>query len=450
MPIKCLLIFGPRGDVLLTRSFRGSYDRALAEQIRSHILSGKIEAPLFTIDSSILCHKRVHSLHFLALIDQSTNTMTTLAFLDAMVKAMQAFIKTDTLAAGLAAVVGEAPPSSSSHLQVHHIRERSVLILELLDEMLDYGVPQTTDPEVLRLFIQEGTRHKPITAQQQQEVTVQATGAVSHRRPGIKYSSNEVFIDVVERVNLLVSATGTVLRSDSAGQIKVRSRLSGMPECMFGLNERVVGREGSSVTSGKGKGRNIELDDVGFHSCVQLGKFAADRTITFIPPDGEFELMRYRVTEHVSPPFTVSPITTVRGRNLLELRLSITANYPANVTGQKVIVRVPAPPNTASADCTCSLGKGRLGKDGKAVEWRLRLVPGAMTQTCTIKIRTLTGVEEFDMRTWKRPPIEMEFLIPMWTASGLEVRFMNVISRDYKPMKWLRYDTMAGSISIRY
>jgi Adaptor complexes medium subunit family len=28
--------------------------------------------------------------------------------------------------------------------------------------------------------------------------------------------------------------------------------------------------------------------------CVRLGKFDADRTITFIPPDGEFELMRYR------------------------------------------------------------------------------------------------------------------------------------------------------------
>lgn len=36
----------------------------------------------------------------------------------------------------------------------------------------------------------------------------------------------------------------------------------------------------------------VEIDDCTFHRCVRLGKFDADRTITFIPPDGEFELMR--------------------------------------------------------------------------------------------------------------------------------------------------------------
>lgn len=36
----------------------------------------------------------------------------------------------------------------------------------------------------------------------------------------------------------------------------------------------------------------VELDDCQFHQCVKLGKFDSDRTISFIPPDGEFELMR--------------------------------------------------------------------------------------------------------------------------------------------------------------
>ena len=37
---------------------------------------------------------------------------------------------------------------------------------------------------------------------------------------------------------------------------------------------------------------SVELDDCQFHQCVKLGKFDSDRTISFIPPDGEFELMR--------------------------------------------------------------------------------------------------------------------------------------------------------------
>ena len=36
----------------------------------------------------------------------------------------------------------------------------------------------------------------------------------------------------------------------------------------------------------------IDLEDITFHQCVRLGKFDADRTISFVPPDGEFILMK--------------------------------------------------------------------------------------------------------------------------------------------------------------
>lgn len=39
-----------------------------------------------------------------------------------------------------------------------------------------------------------------------------------------------------------------------------------------------------------------------FHQCVRLSRFENDRTISFIPPDGEFELMSYRLNTHVSAP----------------------------------------------------------------------------------------------------------------------------------------------------
>ena len=40
------------------------------------------------------------------------------------------------------------------------------------------------------------------------KIAIQATGAVSWRRPGIKYRKNEAFIDVIESINLIVSAKG--------------------------------------------------------------------------------------------------------------------------------------------------------------------------------------------------------------------------------------------------
>ena len=45
--------------------------------------------------------------------------------------------------------------------------------------------------------------------------------------------------------------------------------------------------------------KGIDLEDVKFHQCVRLSRFENDRTISFIPPDGEFELMSYRLSTHV-------------------------------------------------------------------------------------------------------------------------------------------------------
>lgn len=53
------------------------------------------------------------------------------------------------------------------------------------------------------------------------------------------------------------------------------------------------------VLSGE-KSKTVELEDVKFHQCVRLSRFENDRTISFIPPDGESELMSYRLHTTVS------------------------------------------------------------------------------------------------------------------------------------------------------
>ena len=41
----------------------------------------------------------------------------------------------------------------------------------------------------------------------------------------------------------------------------------------------------------------MELEDIKFHQCVRLARFDNDRTISFIPPDGNFDLMTYRLSQ---------------------------------------------------------------------------------------------------------------------------------------------------------
>lgn len=93
-------------------------------------------------------------------------------------------------------------------------------------------------------------------------------------------------------MNLIVSAKGTILRSDASGQVLMRAYLSGMPECKFGLNDKVMMDKLNAEGNPARVAKSVELDDCQFHQCVKLGKFDSERSINFIPPDGEFELMR--------------------------------------------------------------------------------------------------------------------------------------------------------------
>jgi AP-3 complex subunit mu len=51
------------------------------------------------------------------------------------------------------------------------------------------------------------------------------------------------------------------------------------------------------------------LDDCSFHPCVRYNKFENERVLSFIPPDGPFKLMSYRVNlpHNQSLPVYVKP-----------------------------------------------------------------------------------------------------------------------------------------------
>lgn len=54
-------------------------------------------------------------------------------------------------------------------------------------------------------------------------------------------------------------------------------------------------------------------------------------------------------------------------------------------------------------------------------------------------------------QVWARPPIDVDFQVLMFTASGLIVRFLKVFEKsNYNSIKWVRYLTKAsGSYQIR-
>ncbi|KAJ2863638.1 clathrin associated protein complex medium subunit, partial [Coemansia erecta] len=287
---------------------------------------------------------------------------------------------------------------------------------------------------------------------------------------------NEAFVDVIESVNLILSAKGTVLRADVQGQIVMRSFLSGMPECKFGLNDKLVldrettagngsatgGGMGAGVAtggvrrlgaraggmSGVGDGESVEIADCQFHQCVRLGRFDTDRTISFIPPDGEFELMRYRTTDNVNLPFKVLPVVRELGKTRVEYEVLIKSNFSAKLAASNMVVRIPTPPNATKCRIkVAGTGKAKYLPEENAMVWRISRFQG-------LQEASLTAVVDLAHMTkpvpWVRPPISLDFQVLMFTASGLLVRFLKVFEKaNYQSVKWVRYMTKAGSYEIR-
>jgi AP-2 complex subunit mu-1 len=298
-------------------------------------------------------------------------------------------------------------------------------------------------------------------------ITQQATGALSWRRADVKYRKNEAFVDVIEDVNLLMSATGTVLRADVNGQIVMRAYLSGTPECKFGLNDRLLldndaAGPGSSSTGGANMGSKIggsssktkaaagsvTLEDCQFHQCVKLGRFDADRIISFVPPDGEFELMRYRATENVNLPFKVHPIVREIGTTKVEYSVAIKANYSSKLFATNVVIRIPTPLNTAKTTERTSQGRAKYEPEHNNIVWKIARFSGGSEFVLTAEA-TLTSMT--NQKAWSRPPLSLNFSLLMFTSSGLLVRYLKVFEKsNYSSVKWVRYMTRAGSYEIRY
>lgn len=285
-------------------------------------------------------------------------------------------------------------------------------------------------------------------------ITMQATGALSWRRSGIKYRKNEAFVDVIEDVNLLMSATGTVLRADVNGQIIMRAYLTGTPECKFGLNDRLLletqeagNNKSGAPTATRAAAGSVTLEDCQFHQCVKLGRFDADRTISFVPPDGEFELMRYRATDNVNLPFKVHPIVREIGTTKVEYSIAIKANYGPKLFATNVVVRIPTPLNTAKITERTSQGRAKYEPEQNNIVWKIARFSGQCEYALTAEATLTTTTQQ---KTWSRPPLNLSFSLLMFTSSGLLVRYLKVFEKsNYSSVKWVRYMTKGGSYEVR-
>ena len=143
-----------------------------------------------------------------------------------------------------------------------------------------------------------------------------------------------------------------MLRSEIVGNIKMRVYLSGMPELRLGLNDKVL-----FESTGRGKSKSVELEDVKFHQCVRLSRFENDRTISFIPPDGEFELMSYRLNTHVKPLIWIESVIERHAHSRVEIMVKAKSQFKRRSTANNVEILIPVPNDADSPKFKTTIGE---------------------------------------------------------------------------------------------
>eukprot|EP00917_Polyrhabdina_sp_WS-2016_P028888 GHVP01061547.1.p1 GENE.GHVP01061547.1~~GHVP01061547.1.p1 ORF type:complete len:412 (-),score=54.23 GHVP01061547.1:712-1947(-) len=394
---SALFILDSKGRTIISRNYRGDVPMNVKERFQQNVIDQEDlhVKPIFEDDGVTYCWIQHENLYILCVTRNNPNAMMLVSFLYRVVQVLIDYFK----------VLGE-----------ESLRDNFVITYELLDEMMDNGLPQTTESKVLREYItNEAHEMRTVKAP-----PASVTNAVSWRSEGIRYKKNEIFLDVIEKLSLLVSQTGTVLWSEINGTLRMKSFLSGMPDLKLGLNDRLMADRSQSPQN---KTRSVDLEDTKFHQCVRLSRFESDRTISFIPPDGEFDLMTYRLQPLVRPLIWVETSVDTSKPTRVDYVVKVKAQFKSRSVANSVEIHIPVPDDAVKPVTKTSTGFAKYDPSQQAIIWYIKQLHGQkdLIMTATFGRSSLGESQEETVgnEAFRKTPVSVKFEIPYFTVSGL-------------------------------
>ena len=425
MTASAVFILDTKGKVIISRNYRGDVPMNCVERFSGHVLEADEadERPVWLEHGTTYVYIKYNNLYLMAVTQRNSNAAMILLFLYRLVEVLKEYFR---------------------ELEEESIRDNFVITYELMDEMMDFGYPQISEAKILREYITQEAHKLDVV-----KPPMAVTNAVSWRSEGIKHRKNEIFLDVVERLNLLVAANGTLLRSEILGSLKMRSYLSGMPELKLGLNDKLLFEATGRRTGGRGaKGKAVEMEDIKFHQCVRLARFENDRTISFIPPDGEFELMSYRLNTQVKPLLWIEAVVEPHSHSRIEYMIKAKSQFKQRSTANNVEIVIPVPPDADTPTFKTSIGNVKYAPERDAIVWSIKQFHGGKEYLMRAHFGLPSVSNEEDKKD--KPPITVKFEIPYFTVSGIQVRYLKIIEKSgYQALPWVRYITQNGDYQLR-
>lgn len=358
------------------------------------------------------------------------------------------------------------------------------MVYQLLEEMMDYGYPLTTEPNALKSMIKPPTVMNKLTTAAMGGSTISDTlpnGTISNmpwRKTGVKYLQNEIYLDIIEEIDSILDKSGSIITSEVSGIISANSRLSGVPDLTLTFVDPNL------------------IDDCSFHPCVRYNRFERDKVVSFVPPDGTFELMKYRVHTHgpaVAPIFCQPQLTFDNNNGSISITigtkpihsLKILNKNAGPIVLEDVVVIIPFSKFLRTANLKVSTGTVLFDEASKVAKWNvgklsgdkypslngtLLLVPynpNAVAASTSMSSTTNTsghttlashlssnsnsgsGSNSNYTEVLIAPVIEIQWKVPMASISGLAVSSLQLTNERYKPYKGVRTVAKSGKFLIR-
>lgn len=243
----------------------------------------------------------------------------------------------------------------------------------------------------------------------QSVVPASLTGAVSWRTSGLVYKKNEVFVDLVETVELEWGLSGGLRSFTMTGIIKMLCYLSGMPELLVGVNHTLA----SAIDK--------------FHQSVRLSRFETDRRLSLVPPDGHFELVTYSIDPQGRFPVPLQMCVDASYRNSsLSILVKLVATIPKE---KKALCKVTVPLGDDFSDVVMKPSKGSTAVqyESSLASWAVEL-HGGHSATLSIILTTPSPAHtNFANLAFEIPGAQCSqaglTFLKVCERSGYEVRF---------------------------
>jgi len=435
--ISQFFILNSRGDKIISKDYRSDISQGSEEIFfrKTSNLRGDVK-PIFNEEGINFIHLKRFDLFFVITTRFNISPSVVLEFLDRLCIVFRDFIGLES---------------------EECFRKNFILIYEILDEIVSYGQIQTSYG--LKFYVinepHEETTSNILKLSSLVNFSIgkaRSKSSLAINKPvhSRKNTQNEIYVDVIETVHCVLGPTGGIIRAEIDGNIIMKSYLLGQPQLSIALNENLVVGRNTKLESTYG-GVTI-LDQVNFSELCQLGDFSTLKMIHISPPEGEFNVMSYRIIGPYNMPFRVTPVIEKASKFKLEVLIRVKACFLPENNATRVLVKIPVPKQTSSVFLDFEkpkLHQSEYSSSGKFLVWEIAKIIGG--EELWSRIHISLGEAIVGEPNKHVGPISMSFEVPSSNTSDLRIKYLKVKERSktYDPQSWIRYITTSGSFICR-